>query len=125
MVLSDQGQGERQLQRLIRGLGDVFVKSDYYLYMTNTNIVTGNGRVTWWTSLNSDALNLTKAKIYCYVSDTESEPSVILSVRLMSTISRKHWYDSITHTELHEGRCIRTSSYAQEEDNRRNEEYDV
>ena len=44
MVLIDLGQGERQLQRLIRGLGDVFVKSDYY--MTNTNIVTGNGSVT-------------------------------------------------------------------------------
>lgn len=42
MDLNDLWQGERQPQRLIRGLGDVFVKSDY---MTNTNVVTVNGRV--------------------------------------------------------------------------------
>jgi hypothetical protein len=42
MDLTDLGYGERQPQHLIRELGDVFVKSDY---MTNTNIVTANGRV--------------------------------------------------------------------------------
>ena len=101
----------------------MFVKSDYY--MTNTYIVIGIGRVTLWTPLYSDALNLTQAKSYCYVSDTESKPNVIPSVRLMSSGGRKTWYDSITHTELHQGLCITTSCYTQGEDNRRNEEYDI
>lgn len=73
------------------------------------------------TSLNNDALNLTQA----YGSDTESEPSVIPSVGLMSSGSRKPWYNSVTHAELHEGLCIRASFYTQGKDNRRNEEYDI
>jgi len=92
--------------------------------MTNTNIVIGIGRVTLWTPLYSDALSLTQAKSYCYVSDTESKPSVIPSVRLMSSGGRKTWYDSITRAELHQSLCI-TSCYTQGEDNRRNEEYDI